>query len=204
MSKVCRICGEEKPLDLFHNNVRARDGKHTWCKKCYCAYQRARVKPPIDKEAKRAYDAKYRKREDVAARSLERATFNYATPLGRAKNICSNAKTRANEAGKEYNLSLDYVHALIALGYCQKSGIAFDLSRSNGSLANPFAPSIDRINNSRGYTNDNIQIVCTMFNLGKCDAVEIDFIAMCVAVAERYKDDPAVIARLAELRNARL
>lgn len=49
---------------------------------------------------------------------------------------------------------------------------------------------------------DNVQLVNTMFNVGKSDHDEIDFIAMCVAVAERHAHDPQVIKRLKELRNA--
>ena len=33
-SKTCTKCGEPKPLDLFHKNSRAKDGKRPDCKLC--------------------------------------------------------------------------------------------------------------------------------------------------------------------------
>lgn len=35
--KVCRKCGEEKPLDQFNKNRRAADGRHSRCKLCHRA-----------------------------------------------------------------------------------------------------------------------------------------------------------------------
>src|SRR5690606_1702140 len=43
--KVCRKCGEEKPLTEFHRDSRARDGLYWYCKPCAiaraCAWQKA-------------------------------------------------------------------------------------------------------------------------------------------------------------------
>lgn len=32
--KICPKCGEDKSLDLFHNNRSRPDGKACWCKAC--------------------------------------------------------------------------------------------------------------------------------------------------------------------------
>lgn len=50
---------------------------------------------------------------------------------------------------------------------CAVTGIQFDLSYRNEYFKNPRDPSIDRINNSKGYTADNIQLVCAWYNLMK-------------------------------------
>lgn len=84
-------------------------------------------------------------------------------------------------------------------GRCFKSGIPFDMKPHKSARVNPFAPSLDRKDNLRGYEPDNVQMVCNLFNMGKSDCSEIDFLVMCVKVAERYKDDPAVLKRLKEL-----
>lgn len=34
--KRCRVCGQEKPLDDFHRNSRAKDGRQSRCKECGC------------------------------------------------------------------------------------------------------------------------------------------------------------------------
>lgn len=65
-------------------------------------------------------------------------------------------------------------------GRCQVTGVYFDRRKPHGSNRAPFAPSIDRIDNSRGYTADNVRLVCQIANLAMNvwgDAVLRDFIA---------------------------
>ena len=38
--KLCRRCGEVKPLDEFHNKWSSKDGKSTYCKACANGYLR--------------------------------------------------------------------------------------------------------------------------------------------------------------------
>lgn len=38
--KTCSKCRETKPLTEYHKNARNRDGLHSHCKKCQCAYVR--------------------------------------------------------------------------------------------------------------------------------------------------------------------
>lgn len=100
------------------------------------------------------------------------------------------------------NVTAAQIEVSLRLGICQKSGIPLDMSLGQTGKAVPFGPSIDRKDNDKGYRYDNIQIVSNIYNIGKNKHREIDFIAMCCAVAERHRDDPAVIQRLKELRNA--
>jgi hypothetical protein len=41
-TKVCRECGEKKPLDAFHRNPQARDGRHPRCADCKNGYFKRR------------------------------------------------------------------------------------------------------------------------------------------------------------------
>jgi len=52
MSKVCSICGQEKPIEQFYQSKNTCDGKSTYCKKCQIA------KATISRK-KRAYEAAY-------------------------------------------------------------------------------------------------------------------------------------------------
>jgi hypothetical protein len=36
-TKLCRECGETQPLSNFHNSVRNKDGKQSYCKACASA-----------------------------------------------------------------------------------------------------------------------------------------------------------------------
>ena len=39
-TKICRICGEEKPITDFVKNNQYKDGYDTRCKACVCAYHK--------------------------------------------------------------------------------------------------------------------------------------------------------------------
>ncbi len=84
---------------------------------------------------------------------------------GRAAQLQSNAKRRAEDKNIAFDLDRVDLIERITVGRCERTGIIFDLS-VNGGL-NPWAPSIDRRDNSKGYTADNIQIVCNAYNLAK-------------------------------------
>ena len=51
-------------------------------------------------------------------------------------------------------------------GACNQTGIPFVLSYKSG-VSNPWRPSIDRIDATKGYTQGNVQLVCQIYNLAK-------------------------------------
>lgn len=65
--------------------------------------------------------------------------------------------------------TVEDIAAVLDGGRCAQTGIQFDLERTEHSHNNPFAPSPDRIDSSRGYTKDNVQFVCWMYNAMKSD-----------------------------------
>lgn len=78
--------------------------------------------------------------------------------------MLNNSKQRAKTAGLEHTL---VVEDIIIPDYCPVLGIKLE----TGDRKNHYnAPSIDRIDNSKGYTKDNVMIVSTKLNLLKKDA----------------------------------
>ena len=53
-----------------------------------------------------------------------------------------------------------------------------------GTKRNLHGPSIDRIDNNKGYTTDNCQIVCNMYNTGKGQHTDLEFLDFCKKVVE--------------------
>lgn len=170
--KTCRQCQRSKPGSAFGRHAGSKDGRRGTCAQCV--------------------------RDHMLVYSRDR----YASPLGRARQMVNGAKCRAKRDGISFNVCVEQIHMLVLLGRCQKSGIPFDLLPPENGYTNPFAPSLDRIDARLGYEPDNVQVVCNMFNMGKSDHHELDFIAMCVAVADNFRGDPVVIARLGALRDA--
>lgn len=166
---------------------------------------RCKIEKPVS--SFRVSDKKTRRRSNDCAvchnkRMKEYGRKKYATVEGRAKVLFTNAKSRSKKKGLVFDLSLPLVVAKVKTGRCELSGLPFDNSPPTTSKSNMCSASLDRRDPKGGYVDCNIGMICNALNMGKADHDEIDFIAMCVAVAERHADDPRVIERLKELRNA--
>lgn len=76
-----------------------------------------------------------------------------------------NARTRAKKLGLACDLTEAWVRAKIEADRCELTNATFDLRPTSKFKHNPFSPSIDRIDCSRGYTMDNCRVVLTAMNL---------------------------------------
>jgi hypothetical protein len=81
------------------------------------------------------------------------------------------AKTRAKRKGQTINISVEWLmEKVISQDYlCIKTAIPLVIN----PVSSPWSPSIDRIDSSLGYTEDNVQIVCYMYNTAKNNANSI-------------------------------
>lgn len=89
------------------------------------------------------------------------------------------AKKRALDRGLLFDMTLQRVVVPILIGKCEASGVDFDFMPHDRYDYNPFAPAIDRKNSFLGYTNDNVQIVCNIYNLGKNQYDEEQYLSFC-------------------------
>lgn len=75
-----------------------------------------------------------------------------------AKRAFHNLKNNAKRRGKEFNLSYDWFLKFVTdTNYIEKKG------------REPHSLSIDRIDNSKGYTEDNLQVITFSENASKGD-----------------------------------
>ena len=63
----------------------------------------------------------------------------------------------------------EWIEEKVLNGFCEATGIPFDLEtkRTEIHAANPWVPSLDRIDSSRPYLKDNVQVVVYMYNVCK-------------------------------------
>ena len=94
----------------------------------------------------------------------KRSAKNYAIPTGRAYTLLSGAKVRAKRKNLEFNLPVNIIIEAIEKGYCELTGLKFDMNRVVDTQVNPYSPSVDRKNSTKGYTKENVRIVLSSVN----------------------------------------
>lgn len=99
----------------------------------------------------------------------KRNNFDYSI-----KNILTSARSRAKKNKLEFNIDFDFIKELFNSQNkkCIKTGIEFELNKHEIKInqkrnLSPWTLSIDRIDNSKGYTKDNVQLVCLIYNIAK-------------------------------------
>ena len=88
-----------------------------------------------------------------------------ASPYGRSQNLISDARNSSKKRKLEINISRDWIEEKLNRGICELTGLPFDFTPSKNTYLNKFAPSLDRINSSKGYTKDNVRVVLCAVNL---------------------------------------
>lgn len=85
------------------------------------------------------------------------------------RHLVPRSRRRADRANFLHNLPLDHGETLFHHqdGRCAITALPFTLAEFPGVLVkHPFAPSVDRIVSSSGYTVDNVRLVCIAVNFG--------------------------------------
>jgi hypothetical protein len=195
--KTCSMCGLGKPLTEFRLGEKYAGGRRTECRACETARGVAWQRTPKGRASqKRQNDAQYAKNAEAIRRySLNRQrTKPWCRLLGSAKN-------RAKKAGLPYDLTFEWA-ASRWTDHCEITGIKF--RRLTGRLGpNAFSPSIDRIDNSLGYTQSNCRFILAGVNSLKNDGTDDEMISIAKAIVRWSKERPvAAIVTGTDLENS--
>lgn len=91
-------------------------------------------------------------------------------PKGRARQMVTTAMKRAYEKGWDFDLTPEWVQPKLEVGLCEVTKLPLELSggeyKGYGHFR-PWTPSLDRIDPTKGYTTDNVQVVCWIYNQAK-------------------------------------
>ncbi len=162
-TKICTKCQQVKTLDLFYNNKSRRDGKSEQCKQCLDD----RYRNPVAIENRRVWRKEWRKttagQKYTKSASRKQSIRSYEI-RHKEKGLLDNARIRAKEKNLVCNIS---VKDIVIPDTCPVLGIP--IRRDNSKLADD-SPTIDRIDNSKGYTPDNICVISFKANSLKRNA----------------------------------
>lgn len=190
--RKCWYCNTEKELCSreFYRDKRNSKGYQGICKDCtkkrnkkynveHKEYFKQKGKERYKKEENPARYKRYQKQY------LERIRAARKTPEGKLYDLFKAAADRSEKKGWECNITLEFLLELWNKqnGCCLLTGIPFTLLVSGefNRRYSPFNPSLDRIDCYKGYTKDNVRLVCTMINLAMNQFGEETFREMCEA-----------------------
>jgi hypothetical protein len=149
-SKVCTVCGDEKPLTAFHKEARkGREGLHrAACKTCHTGQNQRWL------QAHPGKSATYTKTH----RSLVK---------GRATTLFNSARRRAKQRGLPCTITQEWVETKLKHLVCEATGAQLTLVSEGNRRSLPFSPSLDQIVAGLGYTPENTMLVCWAWNVLK-------------------------------------
>ena len=100
------------------------------------------------------------------------------------KTVFNNAKARVKRDNQwEWSLEFD---TFLFPEYCKYLGIKLDYSFGKGSIKDN-SPSFDRIDSSKGYTIDNVEIISNKANTMKSNANRDELVKMAESILLMYK-----------------
>lgn len=92
------------------------------------------------------------------------------------------AKMRCKNSGREFSIGVDDI---IIPDICPILGIKISMnSGKSGAYRN--SPSLDRKDNSKGYTKDNIQVISQLANAMKCHATKEELLLFANWIYKTY------------------
>ena len=102
------------------------------------------------------------------AKTGPKLTDKYTTTIrGRAVKLYCSAHQRAKKFGSSITIDTAWVEGRLMIGYCKVTGLPFTMEPNKNGRTSPLSPSLDRIDSSKGYTEDNVQVVVWIYNNAK-------------------------------------
>jgi hypothetical protein len=138
LTKRCRTCKQEKKYSEYY--VNSKGNRPATCIECVLRAERIRKRSDPNLIAKR-----YKNWRD--------------TRRGHA--LTNVVKHRAKNRGMEFNLTAEDIQRRIDNGTCELTGIPFDLTQPRAWNA----PSLDRIDSKKGYTQNNVRVILYAVNV---------------------------------------
>jgi len=186
--KKCKICLTEKELSLFGSS-KSRKGTTVYKPICNsCRTEKAR-----NKRTERLVTiceccgTSWRKTEGRKQKNLCQDCYPW---YRLAYNLTASCEYRAKKKQLPFELDVDWVYKQLLTKKCSKTGIELSLSNNGNSYATrkPTTPSIDKIEPLKGYTKENVQIVCWWYNLSKSVFTDEEVFQLCKAVIKHNQN----------------
>lgn len=194
MKKICSVCKIPKILGEFYTYKTRTLKVEKVRKQCKSCYKLAGEQSNKERHA-RVRLTRTRKCVGFCGKTKLWTEFDKKCTLckecsgkGYLSRWISNIKNRSAKKGWSFDIDVQFIQELFDKqeGKCALTKIPFTFSPTKHKTykKDPFSPSIDRIDSSRGYTKDNVRIVCMVVNLALNEFGYDVFSKMCRAFVD--------------------
>jgi hypothetical protein len=175
-TKALKCWNKKKQDPIFMEEFRAK--KREYCSQPKIKEERRKGQNEYYK--RKCEDPEYRKHVSEVSRSWrqrkiaeqpdfrerERATVRaWANTInGRVLHLLKHAKKRGQKNGHEVTITKEWLTAKLEIGLCESTGISF---KKEAGTRGPYTTTLDRIDNGKGYTEENTRVVIWAFNRAK-------------------------------------
>jgi len=158
--KYCPVCEKTKSSDEFYKSTKSlsTDGLQFLCSDCYNYHN------SINQGKDRNYFRKLQTKVDVNFKEYLNKQKKENTRKNHITTMLNNAKKRALKKGIDFSLTKEDI---VIPEVCPILKVPFVIGTKDNY---DYTPTIDRIDNSKGYTKENIQIISNKANSMKNSA----------------------------------
>jgi len=175
--KKCNKCDKNKPLKEFVKNKQCKNGLAGTCKQCQNSYSK-KWKQERSKELSEKRRKIYAETQGVEVKRREEKRKQLYPLRVRCQLLRSGMRERCNNKRRNKKCDFDsnfftvkyLMDRLLKNPYCECCGKRLDIEFKKDKKFNDNSPSMDRVNSSKGYTKDNVAILCWRCNKHKQDS----------------------------------
>jgi hypothetical protein len=192
MTRECSKCGKVKPISDYYIRTRndgRTSGHHAQCKDCMKLKNRSRSQSDEERAKRKARYSEKRNDPDFVEANKIQGRELYASLEGRARALLNSANRRCANYPEPMDLDIDHIMSALNAGRCQLTGIPFRYDKYKNCKKNPFSPSIDRVDNSKGYTKANTRIVLWQVNLMHGELHDCEMLDICMHIIKGLSHD---------------
>lgn len=156
---ICSICKQEKEVRYFPNCKTCKGLKSKQCYKCLYKKRNSYRRKEDRENSVKNYHLK-RVKNPLKYREYLKDKKEYRL-LNKARYMLRAAKSRAKR--KNYNFNID-ISDIVIPEFCPLLGIKLELVESH---TNFYSPSLDKIDNDKGYVKGNVRVISRKANMMK-------------------------------------
>ena len=166
-SRICPVCNKLLDISHFSLDRRSNDGRRWLCKECEVLHN------SINQGKDKNYFKKLRLQVDSNYREIINSQKRKSCYNNHESVLLRHAKQRALKNNLEFNLELSDI---VIPEICPILEVPFIMGTKGDYM---YTPSIDRIDNSKGYVKGNIQIISMKANTMKNSATPEELKKFC-------------------------